>query len=285
VTVVEIIQPVELARFTIEGEPVSKSRARFTRRGYKVHTYTPEATLAAERQVASAFKAACPLAPDSESAFRLVADFHQATRQRRDVDNMVKLICDGLNGVAWKDDVQVHEIAGRKSFVAAKEDARTEVVIYRLAPIQRPQAPCQFCREPMDIYPSTKGVRKFCNQKCHLAWRRAQKTRECPNCGTTFRAKESRQIHCSAACLFESNRETTNCCECGKEFTEQRHLVKARRKKLWCSETCRDITRSRLARECLYGHPREGNTATRADGRTYCKGCARDRARKRKETS
>ena len=282
-TVVEIIQPVELARFTIEGEPVSKSRARFTRRGYKVHTYTPEATLAAERQVASAFKAACPLAPDSESAFRLVADFHQATRQRRDVDNMVKLICDGLNGVAWKDDVQVHEIAGRKSFVADKEDARTEVVIYRLAPIQRPQAPCKFCGEPIDIYPSTKGIRKFCNQQCHLAWRRQRRSLTCERCEVTFESTETGRRYCSTSCLLDAHRFTATCSECGTSYREA--SCNRKRKTFWCSETCREVTRKRLSLECIHGHPRDKHESVKSNGKRYCRECNRIRVAKRKAAS
>ena len=34
--------------------------------------------------------------------------------QRPDVDNLIKTVLDGLNGIAWKDDAQVVEVSGMK---------------------------------------------------------------------------------------------------------------------------------------------------------------------------
>ena len=36
--------------------------------------------------------------------------------QRPDVDNLIKTVLDGLNGIAWKDDAQVIEVTGRKEW-------------------------------------------------------------------------------------------------------------------------------------------------------------------------
>jgi Holliday junction resolvase RusA-like endonuclease len=36
--------------------------------------------------------------------------------QRPDVDNLIKTVLDGLNGIAWKDDAQVVEVRGRKEW-------------------------------------------------------------------------------------------------------------------------------------------------------------------------
>lgn len=36
--------------------------------------------------------------------------------QRPDVDNLIKTVLDGLNGIAWGDDAQVVEVSGRKAW-------------------------------------------------------------------------------------------------------------------------------------------------------------------------
>lgn len=117
-----------IARFTITGEPRSKARPRLGRGG---NVYTPAETVAAEQAVGYSFlRAARGFKPNATDSYRLVCTFFHGTRHRRDVDNMIKLVCDGLNGVAWADDCQVTELSGRKTMVT-KAEARTEVVVYR----------------------------------------------------------------------------------------------------------------------------------------------------------
>lgn len=36
--------------------------------------------------------------------------------QRPDVDNLIKTVLDGLNGIAWNDDAQVVEVSGKKAW-------------------------------------------------------------------------------------------------------------------------------------------------------------------------
>jgi Holliday junction resolvase RusA-like endonuclease len=55
--------------------------------------------------------------------------FFQGTRARKDIDNMVKLVLDSLNGVAWTDDVQVSVVLARRVYTV-KERARTVVRIF-----------------------------------------------------------------------------------------------------------------------------------------------------------
>ena len=131
-----------IAEFSVPGEPVSKARARFTRQG---RTYTPEKTKTGEERMARAFRAACKSTPtDPEIAYRVEAHFLNGTRQRRDIDNMTKLILDGLNGVAWVDDNQVTELEARKSYVPAA-DARTDVRVFEVGRLDPPKAPCIRC--------------------------------------------------------------------------------------------------------------------------------------------
>lgn len=279
----EVVNVQVVARFTLDGEPVSKSRARFTRRGSKVHTYTPEKTKEGERRTAQAFREAAPgFEVDATGAFGVMCKFFNATRQRRDVDNMIKLICDGLNEVAWADDNQVAEVAGRKQFVLEHDEARTEVLIYRIGEVERPSSPCQNCGKPMDIYRSTKGKRKFCNQACHLEWRRSKRERSCAECGDVI--DDPRRSHgepyCSEACYAakraRENRISARCAECGAEMTVWKSM--GNRKNVWCSETCRARRQERRALECVHGHPWETFGHVKSNGRRYCRECARLRA-------
>ncbi|MFC4014628.1 RusA family crossover junction endodeoxyribonuclease [Nonomuraea purpurea] len=129
-----------VARFTIAGEAVTKGRPRFARRGKGVRTYTPADTLEAEAVVADAFRAAVPHhQPDKEYTYGLLAVFCVGNRKVRDVDNLLKLVLDGLNKIAWHDDAQVVELSGRKIYdLANPENARSEVVIYQVGEVPKP---------------------------------------------------------------------------------------------------------------------------------------------------
>jgi Holliday junction resolvase RusA-like endonuclease len=92
-------------------------------------SYTPEKTVTAEQAVADAFRAAVPgYAYRPDAAYVVEAVFHNGTRRHRDVDNMLKLILDGLNGVAWADDWQVVRVVADKLY--APGAARSEVWVY-----------------------------------------------------------------------------------------------------------------------------------------------------------
>jgi crossover junction endodeoxyribonuclease RusA len=114
-----------IAQFTIEGEPVSKERPRFANR----HAYTPEKTAKAEEVVGWQFRRAAPRHKPGPGSYGVTAVFFCGSKTGRDVDNMLKLVLDGLNKVAWADDVQVTEVSARK-VAAAPATARTEVSVY-----------------------------------------------------------------------------------------------------------------------------------------------------------
>ena len=110
--------------FTVEGEPQSKARARVTRTG---HTYTPKTTVDAERRVRECFEAT--VCEPFSNAVGVELAFFQGTRARRDIDNMVKLVLDALNGVAWTDDVQVNVVLARRVYTV-KDRARSVIRIF-----------------------------------------------------------------------------------------------------------------------------------------------------------
>ncbi len=124
---------VETLRFHIPGEPIAKGRPRsFVRNGHVAH-YTPEKTARYENLVRLAAQQAMAGDAPREGAVRLTvaAVFAipaswskkrqaEAVRapvtKRPDLDNVVKAIKDGCNGVLWRDDCQVACLIATKTF-------------------------------------------------------------------------------------------------------------------------------------------------------------------------
>lgn len=121
--------------FTVPGQPVGKGRARVSRRGGFARLYTPEKTVSYESLVALAGHQAMagrPVIEDAVSvrldirvqvpsswskkkqAAALAGEIHPTTKP--DIDNVEKAVFDGLNGVTWKDDVQVVAVFKTKRY-------------------------------------------------------------------------------------------------------------------------------------------------------------------------
>lgn len=114
--------------FQVEGKPQAKQRPRFSRG----RTYTPKATKDYERKVAQACALAVLAGKDApdwplDARYSISMDIYFPDKRRRDLDNVEKSICDGLNGVAWNDDCQIdHVVKWRK---LDREEPRVEIVI------------------------------------------------------------------------------------------------------------------------------------------------------------
>ena len=121
--------------FTVPGTPIGKGRARATIAGGHARMYTPEKTVSYEGLVAHSAQVAMAGAPliDGpasvllEIVCQVPASWSQKKRRaalngtvypttKPDIDNVEKAIFDGLNGVVWRDDVQVVEVAKRKRY-------------------------------------------------------------------------------------------------------------------------------------------------------------------------
>jgi len=108
---------------TVNTKPVPKGRPRMTRRG---RVFTPQTTIDAETIVRKAWTGPCYdgdvslVCQFTKEGIRItVSEIAEGTLTkstlRGDLDNYVKLLMDGLNGVAWQDDKQV------KLLIATKE--------------------------------------------------------------------------------------------------------------------------------------------------------------------
>lgn len=127
---------------TIYGKPQPKERPRV----YKGHGITPTRTKNYEAKIARAWAAKYP--EQAEGDLRVEIVFYmpiptswsklkkeKAERGlirptvRPDIDNLVKIVLDGLNGVAFMDDKQVIELYAIKRYSA---EPRTEIMVEEL---------------------------------------------------------------------------------------------------------------------------------------------------------
>jgi Holliday junction resolvase RusA-like endonuclease len=134
--------------FTVPGPPHGKGRAKIVKIGGFSRMATPKATVAYEGLIALAAQEAMAGRPmlDGPVSAAIAIDCAvpaswSAKKQRAalagnlmpttkpDADNVVKAIFDGLNGVAFKDDVQVVDLRVRKRYSA------TPAVRVQLVPV------------------------------------------------------------------------------------------------------------------------------------------------------
>lgn len=113
----------------VPGDPKAKGRPRLSASN---HTYTPKLTRVAEKSVRSAFEATHPGWEPLAGRLRIEVDFFRRTRHRVDTDNLLKLVKDALNGVAWVDDEQIDDERARR-FYAAGDFARIALRVWTLS--------------------------------------------------------------------------------------------------------------------------------------------------------
>lgn len=98
--------------FTVPGPPAPKGRPRVG----KGRTYTPAKTKAAEQQVAWLCRAAMRGRKPIPGPVAVELTFTMPNRRRIDVDNLAKLVCDSINGIAYDDDSQIIDLRATKRF-------------------------------------------------------------------------------------------------------------------------------------------------------------------------
>ena len=136
--------------FTIPGEPQGKGRPRFAKVGSYVRTYTPDKTASYENLVRLEYERQCSgfrfddsdmldmmiiayySVPKSASKKKKALMLEGAIRpsKKPDMDNVVKVIADSLNNIAYKDDTQIVDAMIRKFY---SDTPRVDVVIQIVA--------------------------------------------------------------------------------------------------------------------------------------------------------
>jgi Holliday junction resolvase RusA-like endonuclease len=161
----------QMAYLSVPGDPWSKSRPRFTRRG---RTYQPRDDSEAEAALAWRMKT-CKADPFSGNVM-LACRFYRSNFQRVDADNLLKHVCDSANGVLWKDDSQVTFISGELLYDA--HEPRTLIVagnhtssLVRGVDAELVCPQCGRSFMPASRGP-TKSRQRFCSQACQHAARR-----------------------------------------------------------------------------------------------------------------
>jgi len=238
-----------VVRAVVPGDPKSKQRPRFTRN--RVGTYTPKQTVDAEMDIQVCIKGATPfLFPDDVGRYGLRCLFVQKNAQRRDVDNMMKLVMDACSGLVWADDTQVTEITAKKIVIPG--DPRTEIVIYRSDAPDAATRACENCGNRFRLYPSWQRKR-YCSRACATMGRQAaipRTAKPCASCGKEIVrpvkafSDSSRHYFCNRGCKAQFGRITLSCANCLVEFSMPRSLHKAGQPA--CSLACRvSIQRTR----------------------------------------
>lgn len=123
-------------KFTILGEPEGKGRPRFRKQGPYVKTYTPESTVSYENLIKTEYRRQCNDYRFDDSAqldVRIIAYYeipkskskkvkkmmeeHQLRPLKKpDADNVIKVVLDSLNKIAYHDDTQVVDLQIRRFY-------------------------------------------------------------------------------------------------------------------------------------------------------------------------
>lgn len=131
--------------FIVEGEPQGKARPRFSRRSETV--YTPSKTARYEKEIRQAFlSAGGKLIPEGSYAvvtvdayFRIPKSYTKRKRlacehninrpdKKPDIDNVLKVVLDALNKVAYADDKQVTGVICRKWYSRSSGFLKVQII-------------------------------------------------------------------------------------------------------------------------------------------------------------
>jgi len=127
--------------FFVPGKPVAKQRPRFSSRGKFGRAYTPSETVNYEALVKMCASEATRSDLPMESAIGVTLVIHVDrpksapkrvvyAKKKPDMDNVLKSILDGMNGILYRDDSQVIHAAVDKVFAVEREGVHVEVTYY-----------------------------------------------------------------------------------------------------------------------------------------------------------
>lgn len=123
-------------KFTVYGKPQGKARPRFIRQG---RAYTPKNTVDYETQIRQAYVAAggaiigAMISNTAPIQIKITAYFKKTKTNKMDfptlkpdADNIAKVVCDAINGIAYRDDKQITCLAVEKVWA---DDGIEKVVV------------------------------------------------------------------------------------------------------------------------------------------------------------
>lgn len=134
-----------LLKFIVPGKPFGKQRPRVNTRTR--HTYTPERTENYENLIRMAFLkeypnhipvegrvritvvAAFPIPVSWSKKKREAAERQEISPGKPDIDNILKIVQDALNKVAYKDDSQIYSVQILKCYTAVMPMVSVEMLI------------------------------------------------------------------------------------------------------------------------------------------------------------
>ena len=136
-------------KFTILGNPAGKGRPRFNTQTR--HAYTPKGTVMYENLVKTEYSIQCKdfMFDDDAMLDMRIAAFYEIPKstskkkrqmmldgmirptKKPDMDNVVKIIADSLNKIAYRDDTQIVECKCSKYYA---DKPRVEVTISQISP-------------------------------------------------------------------------------------------------------------------------------------------------------
>lgn len=228
----------------ISGNPIPQSRPRFGRGG-RVFSLRRNVQYRKNLGIEMLKSLTEENKKHYQSFFGLRVFFYRETKQRCDIDNLLKAVQDAGTGILWKDDSQIHEVFGR--LVYDKINPRIEVLIYKTEPIGEVASwidvKCKQCNNTFNVYRSGTKGRSYCSRECSSKAHHV--ILKCNNCSKEFSARTSTSKiirgFCSRSCgisFWQKNRPDSSrnwlCKSCGKNVSRKEYtrcmscLIKSR---------------------------------------------------------
>lgn len=133
--------------FIVPGDAVGKGRPRACRAGKGIRMYTPAKTASYE-QLVQQYAVSCngvrplngPLSIRLDIGVSVPASWSKKRRRealagterpakKPDIDNIIKAVCDSLNGITYTDDAQIVEVSARKFYT---DEPSTRVTLMQI---------------------------------------------------------------------------------------------------------------------------------------------------------
>jgi Holliday junction resolvase RusA-like endonuclease len=201
----------------VDGEPPSKGRPRFTKKG---RPYTPRVTLEGENRIAGRFAGLGPF----EGNVAVACVFHRRSRQRIDIDNLLKAVLDGGTRAAiWNDDSQVTALVG----VLEHDHAQPRTVVafgHHATTMQRgddAMRSCDACgKRFLPAGARGREMARWCSKECQTY---LLEPVPCPYCAEPFKRRLARQKYCSVECRGLAQRARRVCIDCGAPISKTKY--------------------------------------------------------------